>query len=485
MHRHGPQDFTTGSVPRHLLVFAWPMLVGNLLQALYNTVDAMWVGRFLGAHALGAVAVSFPIIFALIALLMGLTMATTTLVSQFRGAGDQDGVRKTISNSLRLLAILGLAFSVTGFFFRVPVLRLIGTPDEILPSAAAYLGIFLLGLIAMFLYNVGSAILRGLGDSRTPMKFLAVATVINMILDPLLILGVGPFPQLGIAGAALATVFAQAVSSVLVLRHLAVKTGLLQVGRRWWAFDRRLTRLTFTIGLPAGFQQFVVSIGMLTITSIINRFGPTVVAAYGAAARLDQFAHMPAMSVGMAVSAMVGQNLGAGQDQRVSEVVRWAMVLSGSITAALAAVALLAPGFVLRLFTTEPGVLAEGIAYLRIVGWAYVPFALSFAITGVLRGAGDTVPTMFITIATLWLFRVPMANYLSGAAGLGSRGIWLANAVSPALALVLTFAYYSTGRWRNKVAVRRAGGLAAPETATAALGDGPKVSGRPAQEEDA
>jgi len=470
MRRGAMRDFTTGSIPQHLLAFSWPMLVGNLLQALYNTVDAIWVGRFLGANSLGAVAVSFPIIFALVALLMGLTMATTTLVSQFRGAGDEAGVRRTVSNSLRLLFGLGIILSVIGFFLRKPILHLIGTPAEILPNAAAYLGIVFAGMVTMFMYNSGAAILRGLGDSRTPLKFLAISTAINMALDPLLILGVGPFPRLGIGGAALATILAQGVSSFLVLRHLAIKTGLLRLESRWWEFDRRLTKLTFTIGLPAGAQQFVVSIGMLTITSIINRFGSTVVAAFGAAARLDQFAHMPAMSVGMAVSAMVGQNLGAGHDQRVREIVRWASLMTAGITAALAAVALFAPMFVLGLFTDEVEVLREGAHYLRIAAWAYVPFALSFVLAGVLRGAGDTVPTMIITISTLWLFRVPLASYLSGTAGLGSTGIWLANAISPLLSVALNFAYYKTGRWRNRVAVRRgqaAGGAPVGLPATA------------------
>ena len=468
------QDFTTGNILKHLLTFAWPMLVGNLLQSLYNMADAMWVGRFLGPNALGAVAVSFPIIFALVALLLGLGMATTTLVSQFRGAGDEAGVRKVISNSLRLMAGLSVVLSVAGFFLRGHILDLIGTPIEIRPQATQYLGIFLAGMTTMFLYNIGAAILRGLGDSRTPLKFLAVATVLNIVLDPLLIIGVGPFPRLGIGGAALATVFAQGVSSILVLRHLAVKSGLLKLEGKWWHFDPRLTKLTFTIGMPAGLQQFIVSIGMLTVTSIINRHGPTVVAAYGAAVRLDQFAHMPAFSVGLAVSAMVGQNLGAGKDRRVREIVRWASLAGGAITGVLAAVAMLMPTIILRLFTDEPAVLLEGTRYLRIVGWSYVPFALLFAINGVMRGAGDTIPVMVITVASLWLFRVPLANYLSGPAGLGSRGIWLANAISPVLSMVLSYAYYLTGRWRSKVAVGRPqSGAPAPgaQPATATAGE--------------
>src|SRR5690625_55841 len=188
------RDFTTGSIVRHILAFSWPMFVGNLLQALYNTVDSFWVGRFIGADALGAVSVSFPIIFGLVALIMGLTMATTTMVSQYRGAGDNDNVRATVANSLTLIAVLGLGSMIVGLTFRTHILQLMRTPPEILTHAADYLGIIFFGLIPMFMYNVLSSILRGLGDSQTPVRFLAVAAVLNMIIDPIFIVGLRPHP---------------------------------------------------------------------------------------------------------------------------------------------------------------------------------------------------------------------------------------------------------------------------------------------------
>lgn len=449
------RDFTEGSIPRHLIAFAWPMLLGNLLQAMYNTVDSIWVGRGIGPDALGAVSVSFPIIFALVALIMGLTMATTTLVAQYKGAGDQAAVRKTVTNSVKLLSVLGIAASALGFVFRVPVLRLIHTPEAILVHASSYLGIFLVGLVGMFLYNVGSAVLRGLGDSRTPLKFLAIATGINIVLDPLLIFGIGPLPKMGVAGAALATIIAQGFSSVLVLRHLSRRTGLLRFEGPVFSIDRRITGLTFTIGLPAGVQQFLASLGMLTLTSIINRFGATVVAAFGAAIRLDQFATMPSMSIGMATSALCGQNLGAGKEERVREVVRSSALLAVTITGTAALVALAFPGTLFRAFTTDAPVLAEGARYLRIVAWSYVPFALLLIFNGVLRGAGDTIPTMIITVASLWVVRIPLAQYLSALPSLGTRGIWIANAVTPVTGLLASYAYYRTGRWKAKVVTRR------------------------------
>lgn len=449
------RDFTSGSIPGHLVAFAWPMFLGNLLQALYNTVDSIWVGRFLGPDALGAVSVSFPIIFALISLVMGITMAITTLVAQYAGARDMAMVRKTVGNSVTLLTVLGFVSALAGFVFRVPLLRLINTPEGILELAADYLGIFMVGLVGMFLYNVVGAILRGLGDSKTPLIFLVYATVINIVLDPVLIFGIGPVPRLGVAGAALATGLAQTVSAVMALMHLYRNTEILTLDRGLLRLDRQLTKVTFGIGLPAGIQQTVVSFSMMAVNAIINTFGPVVVAAYGAAARLDQFAFLPAMSVSLAVTALVGQNLGAGEENRVKDIIRWSALLTVGITLAVTLAAVTWPGLLLSMFTTDAAVLDHGIRYLRIVGFSYVPFSLMFMMIGVLRGAGDTMATMVITIFTLWLFRVPMAGYLSHLPSLGEAGIWLAIAISPLLGVSCSYIYYLTGRWKSKVITRQ------------------------------
>ncbi len=192
------RDFTTGSIPRHILSFSLPMFLGNLLQALYNTVDSFWVGRFLGPEALGAVSISFPIIFALISLVLGLTMASTTMVAQYLGAGQHHMVRKTVANSHLLIAIVGAASTLVGLALSDTILRLMQTPPEIFEQAALYLNIFLTGLVPMFLYNVASSILRGLGDSQTGLRYLAYPTVFNIIADPIFIFGAGPIPPMGI-----------------------------------------------------------------------------------------------------------------------------------------------------------------------------------------------------------------------------------------------------------------------------------------------
>lgn len=448
------RDFTTGNIWQHLVAFSWPMFVGNALQALYNTVDSFWVGRFIGPEALGAVSVSFPVIFALVSLIMGLTMATTTMVAQYRGARDEEQVRRTVANSLILIVALGLISMVVGVMYRVNILQLMQTPPEILQPAGDYLGIFFLGIIPMFMYNVLSSILRGLGDSRTPLRFLVYATVINIVLDPLFIIGWGPIPAMGVRGAAWATLIAQLVAAVMAVIYVARHTNLFGRKRSEWRLLGYLVRKLFTIGVPAALQATIVSFSMVIVATLVNTFGKDVVAAFGAAGRLDQFAFLPAMSIGLAVSALVGQNLGAGKHERVRDIVRLSSILTTSITGIITLIALISPTILIRLFTDDSAVLVEGARYLRIVGLNYIPLAMMFTITGVMRGAGDTMPSMLISFVTLWIVRLPLAWLLSTKLAWGVTGVWWSILISTTLGFVLNYLYYRTDNWKRKVLTR-------------------------------
>lgn len=426
------------------------MLAGNLLQALYHTVDSFWVGRFLGPEALAAVSISFPIVFTLISLITGFTIATTTMVSQYAGAKAMDMVRQVATNALLLLLLMGLITSIFGVVFRLPLLELIRTPRGVMPLASDYLAVFLAGLIFMFLFNAVSAILRGLGDAKTPLKLLAYSTFLNIALDPLLIFGWGPIPAMGVAGAGLATVIAQAFSAVLGLWHLH-KLELLAEFNSRSILNQALTLKTIKIGLPAGIQQALVSLGFLAITAIINTFGKITVAAYGAASRLDGFAFLPAMTISFAVSSLAGQNLGAGQYQRAREVLKWSCLLSSGVTLVIVALILAFPRMLLGIFTIDQEVIRAGINYLYIVAFSYIPFSLMFCIHGLLRGAGDTVPVMLITLISMWAVRVPLAVFLSRLPAFGITGVWLALLSGPVTGLLLSWFYYSSGRWREKI----------------------------------
>lgn len=448
------RDFTTGSISRHLIAFSLPMFMGNLLQALYNIIDSIWVGRFLGSDALASVSVSFPIIFILVSLVMGVTMGTTTLVGQYYGAKKPDLMHKTIGNSFLLLTISGTVITIFGIIFSTSLLRLINTPPEIIEMADGYLRYFMFGILWIFWYNCTNSILRGLGDSKTPLKFLVYATILNIILDPLLIFGIGPFPALGVKGAALATIISQGLSAVISLRYLFFTSGLVKLNRKLWIPDYDLIRIILKIGLPTGIQQTLVSLSALIVSSLINLFGKTIVAGFGAAVRIDHFAIMPAMSIGLAVTSLVAQNIGAGKEHRVKECVYWSSLLGTAITAIVLIAALTIPELLLSPFTTDADVLEAGTLYLFYIAFSYIPLSLMFTLGGVFRGAGDTMANMIITLISLWLIRVPLAAYLSKQPALGIRGIWIAMTASPYVGLALNYFYYRWGKWRNAAVVK-------------------------------
>jgi putative MATE family efflux protein len=442
-------DFTSGSIPKHLIQFSVPLFLGNLLQTLYNTVDTIWVGKFLGPNALGAVSVSFPIIFVLVSLVTGITMATTVLVGQYKGADDEDMVSKTIDTSMFLITVAGIVMSIVGVVLHKQILSLMNTPDELFEMASGYLNITFLGLVFVFGYNTISSILRGLGDSKTPLLFLFYTTLINIILDPVFIFGLGPIPRMGINGAALATVLAQAVSFYLSIRYLNKAEHLISVNLINIKFDKEITKKIFTIGLPAGIQQAVVALGATVVMSIVNTFGPIVVAAYGAANKIESFSFMPSMSFGLASSALTAQNIGAGKFDRVKEILKWSSIMAMTVAAVGALIVSVFPKTLLAMFTNDVNVLNYGAGILKILVLSYVPFSMMFVTQGIIRGAGDTFITMVISVFSLWLVRVPLAYYLSKFTSLQSNGIWVAISISSVISAVLHLIYYFTGRWRK------------------------------------
>lgn len=452
--KHNRTDFTVGNIPRHLITFAVPMLIGNLLQTFYNTVDSIWVGRFLGPGALAAVSVSFPVLFLFVAFATGLGIGNNVMVAQYLGAKREEDVRKTITNALTVFTLIGILTMVVGLLFHERLLRLIQTPPEILPMASSYLVIFLMGLPFLFLYNAINTIFQGMGNSQTPLRLLIYATVLNVILDPLLILGVKPFPRLGIAGAALATTIAQGFSGILGLFFL--KSTSFVCFKRGYYFSARLSGIMFKLGLPAGIQQTILSLGFLTMSAIVNSFGKNVIAAFGAGSRVDQFAFLPAMTFSLAISSVAGQNLGALNFDRARDVARWGAIISSLFAVVATVVVFLVTPSIIHIFTTDPEVVRLGIVYLRIVSFSYLPLALMFAYNGFLRGAGDTMQTMLNTILALWAVRIPLAKLLSSLPVFAERGIWISQIVGPLVGFLVAYVYYLSGRWEQKILTRPA-----------------------------
>ncbi len=443
------KDLTQGNESRLIFFFALPMLIGNVLQQLYNTIDGIIVGRVLGETALAAVGVSFPILFLLVSLLMGVGMGATILISQFYGAKDYENVIKTIDTIMITNYIMAIGITLLGIAVTKPILIWLKTPPDVLPEAAAYLKVIFIGMIGMVGYNLVSAILRGLGDSKTPLYFIIIATILNIILDIVFIM----VYNFGVAGAAWATIISQMVSFIVGIIYLNKKNDMIKFSLKNIQFDKKLLIESLRIGFPTGIQQMLVSISFIILQSIINSFGTIVIAAYTAGSRIQAFGIMPAMNINMAVSAFTGQNLGAGKNERVKNGYTAALKISLWIAAATILIIFVWGRFLISLFNDNLEVIQIGYEFLIIVSPFFITGSIMFITMGILRGAGDTMAAMIISIAALWGVRLPVARLLS--AKIGYAGIFWSIGADWTVGAVMVVIYYLTGRWKTKVSVQK------------------------------
>ncbi len=445
------KDLTSGSEVKLILLFTLPMLVGNAFQQLYNLVDTVIVGRWVGKEALGAVGQAFPVIFISVALVMGFGMAANVLIAQYFGAGNRERVQAAIDTTLVVVFRFALVVTVAGLFLAPAILRLMGTPADVMDGAVLYLRIIFAGFIPSFGYNAVSAILRGLGDSRTPLYALIIATLINIALDLVFVLVCG----WGIAGVGVATVIAQLASFIWTILYLRKKNRSVTIRLIGLKMDQQMFKDSLRMGLPAGIQQALVGGGLMALTAVVNSFGTNTVAAFSAVSKLDAFVSMPAMNIGMAVSTFTGQNLGAGRRDRVSRGLKAALAMAMSITVFLAGALFIRGDFMIALFSPDSEVIRIGSEYLKIVALGYVAHTLMFAYMGVVRGAGETVFPMLMSLLGMWVIRIPLANLLSRY--WGTAGIWWAITLGFCASAAGSILYYLFGPWYKKVIVRPAG----------------------------
>lgn len=445
------KDLTTGNERKLILEFAAPMLLGTIFQQLFSIVDSIVVGNFIGKEALAAVGASFPVIFVMVSMIIGLVMGTTIVISQYFGAGDLTKVKRAIDTMYIYSTVAGVISTVIGLLIAEPLLRLLDLPENILPGAVQYLRIYLSGMLIFFGYNGTSAVLRGLGDSKTPLYFLIIATVANIIF---VLLFVAVF-EWGIAGAAYATLLANAVAFGLAIYWLNRTHKLIRIGFRGLTFDKEIFRQSIKIGLPTGIQQTLVALGGLALLGIVNQFGTDVIAGYSVASRLDAMALIPAMSFSQALSTFVGQNIGANKTERIRTGLIATLKMSGIVTIVTSLVVIFGGHLLMSLFTKDEAVIVAGDQYLTIVSASYILFTLMFIYNGVLRGAGDTLLPMFFSLLSLWIIRIPIAWFLSER--IGSVGIWWSIPAGWLVGLALAYFYYKTGRWKKMVVVNYGG----------------------------
>ena len=442
------KDLSVGKESKLILQFASPMLLGNVFQQLYNIVDSVIIGRFIGKEALAAVGASFPILFAVISLVIGFATGATIIVAQYFGAKQMEKVKRTIDTFYIVMFFASLFFSAVGIWFSDDLFRLIQLPEDVLPYASLYLKIYLSGLVFFFGFNGTSAILRGLGDSKTPLYFLILSTFANIFLD---ILFVVVF-KWGIAGVAIGTILSQGGAFITAIVYLNKYHKVVKFSFKGMVFDRDIFKKSVRIGLPSGLQQSFVAVGLLALIWIVNLFGTDVIAAYSIAMRIDSLAMMAAMNFASALATFVGQNLGANKPERVRSGLIATLKMTTIISISISFIAIFFSDKLMGMFTTDENVIAIGARYLIIVSSFYVMFSTLFVFNSVMRGAGDTLIPMFITLLALWVVRIPAAYFLSR--HFGVDGIWWSTPMGWFVGMTFSFLYYMTGRWKRKAVVK-------------------------------
>lgn len=438
------KDFTKGSETRLILNFAIPILFGSLFQQLYNIVDSIFIGNYVGKEGLAAVGASFPVIFGLISFVIGIGSGSTVVISQYYGAKNTEAVKRAIDTLYIFMFFASAILSVFGIVFARHIFELIGLPEDIMPQAVRYLQIYMSGNVLFFGFAGTNAILRGLGDSKTPLYFTIIATLINIILDWLFI---GVFGW-GVSGAALATIIAQGGAFITGIIYLNKTHDLLSLYPSKLKFDKRIFKQSVKIGLPTGFQQTFVSFGMVALFGIVNKFGTDTIAAYSIGMRIDSVPAMLAMAFSAAVAPFVGQNIGANKQERVRSGFIATLVLSTILTSMLTVIYVIFPTQIVKAFTSDIKVIEIGVEYITIVAPFYLIFSLMFVVNGVLRGAGATLIPMFITLIALWFIRIPASYFM--AEEMGRIGIWWGIPIGWFFGMGLAFVYYATGKWKNK-----------------------------------
>ncbi len=441
------RDLTKGSIPNNILSLALPMMADFLLNTAFHIVDTIFVGR-LSALALAAISVTFPVIFIMIALAAGVGVGVTSLIARLLGAKREKEADNVAEHGLLLGIVLALTFTIFGLAFARPLFILIGATEEMMPLVLEYIYIIFGGSFFMFLAFMSNSILRGEGDMKTPMKMMMLGAVTNIILDPLLIFGIGFFPRMEMAGAALATVISRSMAAILVLIYLLKGRAHIKLDFRYFEYKFGIIKDIFSIGIPASASHAVMSMGSFFLLKITSFFGPFAIAAYGLTMRLSMIAFLPAVGMATAVTTIVGHNVGAKNFKR-AETTTWLAVLMLMIFMQVVGIIFfLFPTFWVGIFNKTPEIMAYGHSYLRIVSLLYMLSGVSIIISAAFQGAGRGYPSLILTILRVFVLSIPLAYFLSKIYGV--TGIWYGIAISMIIPAIAAAIWFKSGTWKKR-----------------------------------
>ena len=455
MNLFAPVDMREGNPVKQIVQFTIPMLLGNIAQQLYSTVDSIIVGRYVGDNALAAVGSAGPIVNLMLVLFMGISVGASIMVSQYFGARSREDLSRSIGSCITLTVIASLIIMVVGPLISRPLLKLLDTPESIIDWCSSYLTILFLGILGGGIYNIMGGVLRGLGDSVSALIYLLVATVLNIILDWVFVAKLG----MGVAGVAWATIIAQFVSAILTMWKLMRMGKIFDLKLEYLRPEKRYSGSLIRLGLPSGVTQAIFSMSLIIVQSLTNSFGEQYIAANVIVMRVDGFVMLPAFSFGQAMTTFAGQNIGAGKMDRVVSGTRNATLTAMGISAVITLAILLVGRSIMGIFTTTADLIDLSYRMMSILAPGYIIVEITQCLSGVMRGAGDTVTPMWITIITSVIVRVPLAYgmvWLSRTPELPQGNCYMMQislVITWALGAVITLLLYRVGKWKAKAVV--------------------------------
>ncbi len=441
------RDLTEGSITSAIFSLSWPVVTTNLFQSLYNIADTFWLGR-LGVLEIGAPTLSWPVVNFIVSFSGGFSMAGTSFVAQHHGAGEEDMVGEAIGQTILISMFISVFLGILGFFLTDDIVRWMGASEELFPFAAVFMKTIFLATPFTYGFNVYSSLLRGYGDTVTPMRLSIYSVILNVVLDPLLIFGLGVFPSLGVFGAALATLISRGIFTVYAFYLLiSGKNGIKLKPSNFIPKPDRIFQI-IKMGLPLGFSQSVQAIGLIVVMAIITSFGNFTLAAYGIGTRYNSLAIMVAMGISMASAAIVGQNLGAGKTKRAEQTVVATIALNTVIMVGISIFFVLFRYPLIGLFTGDRQVIKIGANFLLIVPFFLPFFAIMQSFIAAFNGSGHTLSSMWMMLSRLWTMRIPLVYLLGWTLMLGYSGVWWAIGLSNLGGAVLAFLLFIPGRWK-------------------------------------
>ncbi|MRD38214.1 MATE family efflux transporter [Bacillus thuringiensis] len=437
---------------KSMSMFLVPLLLSNILQSVGQLFGMVVVGRWLGVNELAAISAFFPLFFLLVSFVIGIGSGSSILIGQAFGARNEERLKAIVGTTLTFTFIIGVILAIVGNVFALNIMRLMGTPDNIIDMSVHYARILFISMPVLFLYFSYTTFIRGTGDSKTPFYFLIVSTVLNIILLPILIFGWLGIPKLGVYGAAYASVISTIVTFIVMLIYLKKKNHPLQLDetvRKYLRMDWELLKLLLRLGIPASINMILVSLSEIAVIAFVNRFGSDATAAYGVVNQVASYIQMPAVSLGITVSIFAAQSIGAKQFNRLQEVIRAGIVMNYIIGGILIAFIYLFSKEILSLFLTSPNTIEIAHSLVMITLWSYLIFGHAQIIGATMRASGTVLWPTIIGVVSIWLVEVPVAYYLSYHTNIGIKGIWIGYPAAFIVSLLLQYGYYKFS-WKKK-----------------------------------